>query len=122
MAAYGSQKDWKYIKSSKVTLVQNGSAVKIGFSTNIWGNASQDELKKPFYNGNKYITAKGAAREWASWVSACISHQYRVTGKSGGDGYGVSIIDDKATITSSEWSIYDRAYRRSLKIFKQILP
>lgn len=80
-------------------------------------------------DGSKYSTATGAARAWASsvWVNRC-SYKNRTLSESAYRDWeerhaAMSKTVQQGPFTFIErWDYVDRAYRRSLKIFKRILP
>jgi coproporphyrinogen III oxidase len=86
-----------------------------------------------FYHGRSagfkyYHTAKSAARAWAQNMSATINGQRHKHAKLTGtkyvpaDGYSIVIVGTTPTVPTSHFPVYETAYRRSLKIFKKILP
>jgi hypothetical protein len=80
-------------------------------------------------DGSKYSTATGAARAWASsiWMNRC-SYKKRTMSAPAYRAWeqrhvAMSNTAQQGPLTFIEsWDYVDRAYRRSLKIFKRILP
>ena len=78
---------------------------------------------------SKYSTATGAARAWASmtWIEFMF-HKKRTLSDSAYRAWEQrhaamsKIIQDGSFQLVYRWNYEDRAYRRSLKIFKRILP
>jgi hypothetical protein len=76
--------------------------------------------------GRKYSTATGAARAWAFMVwNDMITRKKQTLSHSAFEKW---LYSSAKTVQSGplelveHWSHEERAYRRSLKIFKQILP
>ncbi len=69
-----------------------------------------------------YRTARSATKAWAQNIAFHFNLVRYYAGRQASDGISVNIIGGKAVITRSSYPIYDRAYRRALPIFKNILP
>jgi hypothetical protein len=80
-------------------------------------------------DGSKYSTATGAARAWASmtWMEHMF-HKKRTLSDSAYRAWEQRHVALSKTVQAGSlqlvdsWNYEDRAYRRSLKIFKRILP
>jgi hypothetical protein len=98
----------------KVTIVNNPRLV-LTFTSTLGSET--------FKYKKTYQRAVPAAKEYASYLAGKINHE-RYKAKKPRDGYDVDFNPKtgKFEVTSQSWTVYDKAYRRVLKIFKQVLP